>query len=96
MPRLIAATWRKYFPGIVRLELLVFFACALSANAAEITAPPLNLTAAERQRFLETEAKKKDGSFFTASARIWRNSLASSVKNIPISPWITFAPEARL
>src|ERR1043166_9290999 len=59
MPRLIAATWRKYFPGIVRLELLVFFACALSANAAEITAPPLNLTAAERQRFLETEAKKE-------------------------------------
>ena len=59
MPRLIAATWRKYFAGIVGLELLVFFACALSANAAEITAPPLNLTPAERQRFLETEAKKE-------------------------------------
>jgi hypothetical protein len=59
MENLITASSRKYLPCIKRFGLLVSLACALSVNAAEIAAPPSNLTSTERQRLLETDAKKE-------------------------------------
>jgi len=60
------ARMRKYLPRIKWLGALLALPSALSVNAAYVDAQPSNVTTTERQRLLESQAKKEGRVIFYA------------------------------